>query len=359
MQPDVPALEVRGVTRRFGAVVAVDGVDLDVPTGSFTSLLGPSGCGKTTLLRIVAGLERPDTGTVRLAGREVDGPAGHVPPEERRVGMVFQAHALFPHLDVARNVAFGLRGSDRTARAARVDEVLTLVGMRGLERRLPSELSGGQQQRVALARALAPRPALLLLDEPFSSLDAALRASVREEVRAILKEARQTALLVTHDQEEALSVTDRVGVMFAGRLHQVAEPATLYRAPATREVASFVGDADLLPGTRAGQYLVDTPFGRLATGSPVGAERVTVLVRPETVTLRRSEGADAVVRHITFFGHDSLIEAALPGGWSVRSRRSGDDLPERGQTVAVRIDAPVVTFPGEPTAPPPAPTGPA
>jgi iron(III) transport system ATP-binding protein len=351
MPTPVPALAVRGVSRCFGDVPALVDIDLDVPTGSFTSLLGPSGCGKTTLLRIVAGLERPDTGTVVLAGREVDGPGGHVPPEERRVGMVFQAHALFPHLDVARNVAFGLRGTDVPTRTARVAEVLALVGLTGLDGRMPSELSGGQQQRVALARALAPRPALLLLDEPFSSLDATLRASVREEVRAILQAAEQTALLVTHDQEEALSITDRVGVMFAGRLHQVADPATLYRSPATREVAAFVGDADLLRGTRAGQFLVDTPFGRLPTAVPVDTATVTVVVRPETVTLRTTDDGEAEVRRITFLGHDALIEVVGAAGITVRSRRGTGDLPVRGQRVSVRIDGPVVTFPDAPDGP--------
>jgi iron(III) transport system ATP-binding protein len=338
------ALRCRGVSRRFGSTLAVDAVDLEVPVGSFTSLLGPSGCGKTTLLRIIAGLERPDTGTVEVDGREVDGPSGHVAPEERSVGMVFQAHALFPHLDVARNVAFGLRRLDRGARELRVTEVLELVGLAGLETRMPSQLSGGQQQRVALARALAPSPSLLLLDEPFSSLDAALRASVREEVRAILKAAGQTALLVTHDQEEALSITDRVGVMFDGRLHQVADPETLYREPSTREVASFVGDADLVPGTRAASFMVDTPFGRLPTAAPVLSDRVTVVVRPENVELRPASDGPATVRHVTFFGHDTLVEVTLPDGTSLRSRSGPTARLERGQPVRVSVSGTVVTF---------------
>jgi iron(III) transport system ATP-binding protein len=339
------ALRCRGVSRRFGSTVAVDAVDLEIPAGSFTSLLGPSGCGKTTLLRIIAGLERPDTGIVEIDGREVDAPSVHVAPEERSVGMVFQAHALFPHLDVGRNVAFGLRRTDRAARTARVQEVLDLVGLAGLETRMPSQLSGGQQQRVALARALAPSPSLLLLDEPFSSLDAALRASVREEVRAILHAAGQTALLVTHDQEEALSITDRVGVMFDGRLHQVADPETLYREPATREVASFVGDADLIPGTRAASFMVDTPFGRLPTAAPVTSERVTVVVRPESVELRAAADGSATVRHVTFFGHDTLVEITLDDGTSLRSRTGPGARLERGQRVRTSVSGTVVTFP--------------
>ncbi len=339
-----PALRCRGISRRFGDVVALDGVDLDVPAGSLTALLGPSGCGKTTLLRVVAGLERPDAGTVELAGRTVDGPGGSVPPEDRGVGLVFQEHALFPHLDVAGNVAFGLRHLDRAARAARVEEVLTLVGLGGSGGRSPAELSGGQRQRIALARALAPAPTLLLLDEPFSSLDAALRVTLRDEVRAILRAAEQTALLVTHDQEEALSVADRIAVMFDGRLHQVADPQTLYRSPATPEVAAFIGDADVLTGRRAGQYLVDTPLGRLATAGPVAAEDVAVVVRPEAVRLRARIDGTATVRTLTYYGRDQLVGVELGDGTRLRARRGPDlDLP-RGTRVDVAVEGPVVTF---------------
>ncbi len=344
------ALRCQGVSRRFGSTLAVDAVELDVPTGSFTSLLGPSGCGKTTLLRIIAGLERLDAGTVEIDGREVDGPSGHVAPEDRSVGMVFQAHALFPHLDIGRNVAFGLRRLERTVRARRVAEVLELVGLTGLERRMPAQLSGGQQQRVALARALAPSPSLLLLDEPFSSLDAALRATVREEVRSILQATGQTALLVTHDQEEALSITDRVGVMFDGRLHQIADPETLYREPATRRVAAFVGDADLVAGTRAASFMVDTPFGRLPTSAPVISEHVTVVVRPENVELRAAADGPATVRHVTFFGHDTLVEVALQDGTTLRSRSGPDARLERGQRVRASVAGTVVTFGHRPAA---------
>jgi iron(III) transport system ATP-binding protein len=342
---DAAALRCRSLVKRFGTTVAVAGVDLDVPRGSLTALLGPSGCGKTTLLRMVAGLETPDAGTIEIDGHEVHGPAGTVPPERRAVGMVFQAYALFPHLDVAANVAYGLAGLSRAERTARVSEVLTLVGLAQYARRRPSELSGGQQQRVALARALAPSPALLLLDEPFSSLDATMRASVREEVRSILREADQTALLVTHDQEEALSVTDRVAVMFDGVLHQLADPQTLYRAPATREVATFIGEADLLNGSRAGQFLVDTPIGRLPTTLPTIAGEVLVVLRPESVELRAAPDGEAVVRTVTYFGHDQLVEVSLADGSLLRSRRGPVLDLERDQRVRVSIDGPVVTFP--------------
>lgn len=340
-----PALRVHGVSKRFGDVLAVDAVDLEVPRGSFSALLGPSGCGKTTLLRIVAGLEHADEGTVVLDDHEVDGPRGMVPPERRSVGLVFQEHALFPHLDVGANVAFGLRDLPRPARTERVAEVLELVGLAGLERRRPSALSGGQRQRVALARALAPSPTLLLLDEPFSSLDAALRVTLRDEVRAILRAADQTALLVTHDQEEALSVADRVGVMFEGRLHQVADPQTLYRTPATPEVAAFIGDADVVAATRAGQFLVDTPLGRLATTGPVTAERVAAVIRPEAVHLRASASGTAEVRTLTYFGRDQLVGVRLPDGTEVRARRGSDLDLHRGDHVEVIVDGPAVTFP--------------
>jgi iron(III) transport system ATP-binding protein len=340
-----PALRCTGVTKRFGSVLAVDAVDLEIARGEFVALLGPSGCGKTTLLRIVAGLERADSGVVEVDGTIVDGPEGQLPPEERSVGMVFQAYALFPHLDVTANLAFGLRDLDRRARTERTEEVLELVGLGGLGGRMPSELSGGQQQRVALARALAPRPSLLLLDEPFSSLDAALRGSVREDVRRILKEAGQTALLVTHDQEEALSITDRVGVMFSGALHQFAEPRALYREPATREVAGFVGDAVLLHATRAASYLVDSPIGRLATTEPVVGDHVAVVLRPESVELRRAPDGIAVVRHVTFHGHDSLVEVSLEDATIVRARCGPELDLRRGDRVRPTVNGSVVAFP--------------
>jgi iron(III) transport system ATP-binding protein len=258
--------------------------------------------------------------------------------------MVFQDHALFPHLDVAANVAFGLSASGATAARARVDEVLALVGLSDLGHRRPGELSGGQAQRVALARALAPRPRLLLLDEPFSSLDAALRESVREEVRAILRDAGQTALFVTHDQEEALSLADRVAVMHEGRVHQAAVPRELYDAPATRFVAGFVGDADVLPGRRAGTFLVDTPIGRLATRAALEGETHEVVLRPEQVRLRPGTDASAHVDAVAYLGHDQLVRVRLSDGRIVRARRSPAADLERGQPVEVSVEGPVLSF---------------
>jgi iron(III) transport system ATP-binding protein len=358
------ALVCTGLRRSFGGAVAVDGVDLCVPRGSLTALLGPSGCGKTTVLRMVAGLLDPDAGEIVIDGRMVTGPRVAVPPEQRNVGMVFQDYALFPHLSVHRNVAYGLRSLPRRQRRRRVAEVLDLVGMGALSHRLPTALSGGQQQRVALARALAPEPDLILLDEPFSNLDAALRANVREDVRRILRTANQTAVFVTHDQEEALSLADRVAVMNEGRVHQLSDPQTLYTEPATRFVAEFVGEADVLPGRRAGRYLVDTPIGRLPTSRPLDADVVSVMVRPESLRLRPDPSGDGVVSAISYFGHDQLVWVDLPDGQQLRARRGPRLDIERGERVELQVDGPVVPFSGDeatatavPTATDPVPAG--
>jgi iron(III) transport system ATP-binding protein len=341
---DRTALACAGLVKRFGDTVAVDRVDLEVPRGSLTALLGPSGCGKTTVLRMIAGLLDPDAGTIDVDGRRVTGPDVAIAPERRNIGMVFQDYALFPHLSVARNVGYGLSSLSRRERRARTDEALALVGLSGLGDRLPTALSGGQQQRVALARALAPQPDLILLDEPFSNLDAALRATVREDVRAILRAADQTAVFVTHDQEEALSLADRVAVMEAGRLHQLADPQTLYTQPATRFVAEFVGEADVLPGRRAGRFLVDTPIGRLATATALHAGETAVVIRPESLRLRRSEHGRGVVVGITYFGHDQLIQVDIGDGRTLRSRRGPRLDLERGDRVALEVDGAVVAF---------------
>jgi len=341
---DLPALRCAGLTKRYGDTVAVDHVDLEVPRGSLTALLGPSGCGKTTVLRLVAGLLDPDAGVIEIDGHVVTGPGVALAPERRNVGMVFQDYALFPHLNVARNVAYGLRHLPRSERPARVTSALSLVGLEALSQRLPTALSGGQQQRVALARALAPEPDLILLDEPFSNLDASLRATVREEVRAILRAAEQTAVFVTHDQEEALSLADLVAVMDQGRIHQVAAPQTLYTQPATRFVAEFVGEADVLPGSRAGRYLVDTPIGRLPTDRALRAGEVTVVVRPESLRLRPAEDGPGLVTALSYFGHDQLVTVEVEGGYRLRSRRGpGLDLA-RGDRVRLEVAGPVVAF---------------
>jgi len=328
----VPAVECEDLTKSFGPVVACDEVCLTVDRGEILALLGPSGCGKTTFLRLVAGFERPDDGCVRIGGRMVAGPGTYMPPERRRIGVVFQDYALFPHLDVAHNIGFGLG----RRRRSRVDEALALVGLGGLGARYPHELSGGQQQRVALARALAPEPDLILLDEPFSNLDATLREHVRSEVREILRAAEATAIFVTHDQEEALSLADRVAIMRAGRVHQVDTPERIYTRPADLFVAAFVGGANLVSGHGDGGFTTSA-LGRFRTLNPPPDGPVTLVVRPETLRLHPRAGADAVVRSATFYGHDQVVEVAMQDGTLVRARLGPGRFFEAGDHVEVTV----------------------
>jgi iron(III) transport system ATP-binding protein len=336
------SLAIRGVTKSYGVTHVLDGVDLEVPAQSITAILGPSGCGKTTLLRIIAGFAEPDTGTVAFGDRVVHGAGRSVPPQHRHVGYVPQEGALFPHLDVAANVAFGLPRSQRRS-STRVDELLDLVGLGpAMRARYPHELSGGQQQRVALARALAPRPAVVLLDEPFSSLDAGLREGTGRAVIHALRAARTTALLVTHDQSEALSLSDQVAVMRAGRLAQTDHPLALYRAPVDIGVATFVGGAILLPavvsGTVArcalGDLTVSTADGGAGSDGPA-----QVLVRPEQLQLSTdgAAGVSARVAEVSFYGHDAAVHLdLLPDGPRVVARVIGEEPPASGELVTVR-----------------------
>jgi iron(III) transport system ATP-binding protein len=294
----------------FGATPAVDAVSMQIHPGEILALLGPSGCGKTTVLRLIAGFERLDGGSIRIDGQLVANAERMLPPEQRNVGMVFQQHALFPHLDVGANVAFGLRGP-AAARRTRVAELLELAGLRGMERRMPHQLSGGQQQRVALARALAPSPAVLLLDEPFSNLDADLRLSLRAQVRSILKQLGTTALFVTHDQEEALFMGDRVAVMRAGRLEQLCDPRELFLAPATRFVAEFIGVANFLPATVCSAGLA-TEIGPLAQSLDLApGAAVELVVRPDDLELHADPQGNARIAERTFRGGDYLYEVEL------------------------------------------------
>ena len=335
------AVDLETVTKRFGAIAAVDGASLAVRAGELVALLGPSGCGKTTLLRLIAGFEAPDGGTVRVAGAPVAGPRW-VPPERRHVGMVFQDYALFPHLTVAENIGFGL---PRGARAGRTDEVLTLVGLDGIGGRYPHELSGGQQQRVALARALAPEPAVVLLDEPWSSIDPVLRSAMRDELAAILRAAGTTVLLVTHDQEEALALADRVALMRDGRIVQLDAPERLYHGPVDRWSAEFLGVANFVPGRVAGGRAV-TPLGAFEANGHAGEGPCAVLVRPELVQLRPSASGDAVVEAREFRGHDVLYSIRLGDGTRLRSQRPSNEAVALGARVDVRLHAgPVAVFP--------------
>ena len=333
------AIEATGLSKTFGEVAALAGFDIAVEEGQTLTLLGPSGCGKTTALRVIAGFERPDAGLVSVGGVPVAGPGLHVSPERRRVGMVFQDYALFPHMSVAANVSYGLAKAERKD-SKRVAEVLELVGLSGTEKRLPHELSGGQQQRVALARALAPSPAVILLDEPFSNLDASLRQRVRRELKEILREARATALFVTHDQEEALSLSDLVAVMREGRVVQVATPPELYRAPSDPWVAGFLGDADFVPA-KAGDGQVETAVGTFATEHD---GKVLVMFRPERVLVTPQPDGEAVVASREYFGHDQLVTIVLGDGSRIRTRLGPAPDLKPGERVAVKIEE-ATTFP--------------
>ena len=329
------------VSKRYGAVVAVNGLSFALGRGEVLALLGPSGCGKTTALRLLAGFEQPDSGMIAIGGERVADETTSIPPERRQIGMVFQNYALFPHLDVAANIAYGL--PRRADRADRFAEVVALAGLQGLERRMPHELSGGQQQRVALARALAPRPAVLLLDEPFSNLDAALRRRVRGEVQAILRATGVTAVFVTHDQAEAMSLADQVAVMQAGRLLQFGAPDHLYRFPATRDAATLLGEANWAPGEAHGAT-VHTALGVLELAAPRRGP-VDVLLRPEGVGLDLDAAGTHPVVEREFLGHEQIVTVALADGTLIRVRRHPFDTVAVGQRVALAVRQPVVAFP--------------
>ncbi|NYI71142.1 iron(III) transport system ATP-binding protein [Naumannella cuiyingiana] len=340
-------LEVRGAARRFGDVPALDGVDLEVPSGRLLAVLGPSGCGKTTLLRAIAGIARPDAGTIVLGGQTLDGPRVHLPPERRGVGLVPQEGALFPHLTVAGNVGFGLRRLARPERAERVSAMLELVGLGGLDARGVDELSGGQQQRVALARALAPQPGVVLLDEPFSALDAALRAELRAEVAALLRRIGATALLVTHDQTEALMMADAVAVMRDGRIVQHGPPREVYARPVDPWVARFVGEAVLLDGELDGS-LVRTAAGPVPVAAPArpAGPRVLAFVRPEQV-VPDPEGAAARVLGLRYAGPDGLVRLELGDGTAISARWPAHALPTPGESVRIRLVGEAMAYPAD------------
>ena len=323
-------IRAEGVSKRFGAVRAVEGADLEVGRGEFVALLGPSGCGKTTFLRLVAGFEVPDEGAVYIAGEPVAGPSWR-PPERRRVGMVFQDYALFPHLSVADNVGYGL---PRRGRGARVAETLELVGLAGLGARFPHELSGGQQQRVALARALAPEPAVVLLDEPWSNIDPLLRGAMRDELAAILRRAEVTVVLVTHDREEAFSVADRIALMRAGTIVQAGTAEDVYFAPASRWAAEFVGAANLVPG-RAEDGLIETLLGRFHAPNDQPGD-VEVLVRPELLELVPDPAGAGEVVSREFRGHDVFYRVRLADGMTLCSQRPSTEAVALGDRVALR-----------------------
>jgi putative spermidine/putrescine transport system ATP-binding protein len=331
-------VEFRGLRREFGPTVALDGLDLTVRPGEFLALLGPSGCGKTTALRMLAGFEHPTSGEVLVDGKDVT----DVPAHRRDAGMVFQSYSLFPHLTALDNVAFGLRMRKvRTAeRRSRAAELLDLVGLGDKGERFPHQLSGGQQQRVALARALALRPRVLLLDEPLSALDAKVRLSLREEIRRLQQELGITTLFVTHDQEEALSIADRVAVMRAGKLEQCAAPAELYGRPTTAFVAEFVGTMSRLPG-RLTDGVVEVLGQRLPVDgeAPAGPD-VDVLVRPEALNVRADDAGDARVVGTAFLGAVVRVTVRLGDDTEVKADLPTHEATALGAGVAVTVSLP-------------------
>lgn len=334
------AVAVHGLSKSFDGEPVLRDLDLHVPAGAMVALLGSSGCGKTTLMRSIAGLERPDAGTIEIGHRLVTSPAAFVAPERRHVGMVFQEWALFPHLDVASNVAFGLSRQER--KTGRIGEVLDLVGLGDLRDRMPSTLSGGQQQRVALARALANQPSVILLDEPFSSLDAGLRVQVRAEVKRLLGSLGTTALFVTHDQEEALAMGEWVAVMCDGVIVQQARPGELYEAPATRTVAEFLGDANFVCGEASGR-MAQTALGPIPLRTEVNGS-VEVLLRPEELLVHA--GDEASIESVEFYGHDAMYKVRSAQGACTLVRVLAVPEFRVGDRVSLKYSGrPTVAFP--------------
>jgi iron(III) transport system ATP-binding protein len=335
-----PVLELRHVTCAYEAGrPAISDISLTALEGDILCLLGPSGCGKTTTLRAIAGFESISAGEVYLEGRLVSSPTVLVPTEQRRIGMVFQEYALFPHLRVADNVAFGLRQLPAGQRAAQVETMLAMVGLTGFERRYPHELSGGQQQRVALARALAQKPVMLLLDEPFSNLDPDMTGKMREDLLHLLRHTNTTALLVTHDHDEAFSMADRIAVLNNGRLEQLDVPEAIYHTPATPFVADFVGQADFIPGLVDNRTVL-TELGAFPNerGYPT-ATKVVVMIRPDDIHVVPSDQAKATILARQFRGSENLYTIALPSGRVVHSSASSTSVYSVGTPVELSIMA--------------------
>lgn len=347
----MPLLELKEISYSHGKHLVVDRLSLKLEPGEIGCLLGPSGCGKTTVLRCIAGFEHVSDGEIFLAGRLIGSARTHVPAEQRRIGMVFQDYALFPHLSVADNIGFGLRDASADMRRARVAELLATVGLAGQDRKYPHELSGGQQQRVALARALAPRPRLLLLDEPFSNLDVDLRERLAIEVRDILKAEGTTAILVTHDQHEAFALADQIGVMHEGRIQQWDAPYELYHRPVNRFVADFVGQGVFLPGTVVGPDQIQVELGVLPshTGAAEVGAMVKVLLRPDDIVHDDASKVQAEVVAKAFRGAEFMYTLRLPSGEQLLSLVPSHHNHAIGEQIGIRLDIDhVVAFPSPP-----------
>jgi iron(III) transport system ATP-binding protein len=338
--PASSILELRSVSCAYDPHrPAIRDISFSAREGEILCLLGPSGCGKTTILRAIAGFEPVRFGEIFLSGRRVSSPSEMIPTEERRVGMVFQEYALFPHLRVADNIAFGLHHLSRAERTRQVQEMLRLTGLEGLERRYPHELSGGQQQRVALSRALVRNPVVLLLDEPFSNLDPDMASRMRQELHALLRRMKTTTILVTHDHDEAFAMADRIAVLNHGVLEQMDSPELLYHIPSTPFVADFVGQADFIPGT-VSQGMVHTELGEFPdTLDCKDGTAVVVMIRPDDIHLVPTEGARSRVLSRQFHGSENLYTVSLPSGQIVHSSESSTSVYQEGTAVELRVSA--------------------
>ena len=347
-----PVLELHAVSCTYEPNrPAIEHITFSVQQGEILCLLGPSGCGKTTILRAIAGFERVTAGSIALSGQLVSSRHTMVPPEQRHIGMVFQEYALFPHLRVDKNIAFGLNHLSRTQQHAIVDDLLALTGLCGLEHRYPHELSGGQQQRVALARALAPRPVLLLLDEPFSNLDPDMAGRMRQDLHALLRQTKTTAILVTHDHDEAFAMADRVAVLHQGRLEQFDTPEAIYHMPTTPFVADFVGQADFIDGVVTND-LVATEIGEFPNTQnlPTGTN-VVVMIRPDDIHIVPTKGADAHILGRQFKGSENVYTIQLSSGQIVHSSEPSLSIYHVGTAIALRVVAThTVLFPQTPVA---------
>jgi len=349
MEIEAASVLLNNVSKTFnGKIKAVSRVSLNVGGGEFFSLLGPSGCGKSTILRMIAGLEVPDMGDVVIGNISVAG-SRWTPPEKRGVGFVFQDYALFPHMTLFDNIAFGLEGCGRKELKRRVENMLEIVGLPDMAKRYPHELSGGQQQRIALARALAPFPKVMLLDEPFSNLDADLRVELRTETKRILKEKGITIILVTHDQEEAFSLSDRIGVLNRGRLEQTGAPEEIYHSPASRFVADFVGKADFVSGRiRNGALMSDLGVFRYPEHPSLEGKDVDIMIRPDDVDFKVDEEGDARISDVQFLGPEVLYGLELSHGGAVHSIKPSARVHPVGSRVKIFVDPTHITvFPKE------------
>ena len=349
MAPTAIRLDVLGLTRHFGGVAVVDDVSLSVAAGQVTCLLGPSGCGKSTTLRMIAGVETPDAGRILIDGAEVFGPTRNMPPEARGVGLMFQDFALFPHLTVAQNVAFGLSG-DKAARRNRVEHLLARVDLAGFGPKHPHELSGGEQQRVALARALAPRPRVLLMDEPFSGLDNRLRDGIRDTTLEVLKAEGTAVLLVTHEPDEAMRMADEIALMRDGRIVQQGAPYNVYNAPVDEAAAAFFSDVNVIRGTSRGA-LTDTPFGAFLTPGHADGAEVDIVIRPQHLKIdfdRAGRGpnptpqdgtaARGTVERARYLGRESLVQFRMEfDGSTLTASVPGVFLPKPGTVLWLMI----------------------